>query len=176
MDLSKIINSKYFDMILERLDLSYLTNIDFSKITKNIIYIIIAITTSTIILWLLKSIGLYKIAKKNNDKYAFLSFIPYGCLFIKGRIIGSTKLFGIDISKPEIVLPLLILTAHLSFARSISFLLLMLFYYGILYRLYQKQVPSFAIVLTVISIFIPITQPFIIFFIRNSDQDKSIES
>lgn len=168
MNFSKLLNNEYFNIILDKLDLSYLNKIDIASVTKNIFYIIITILTSVIVLWLLKAIGLYTMAKKKGDKYAFLSFIPYGCLFIKGRIIGNTKLFGIEISKPELILPLLILTMHLPFAKSFSMILLILFYYAILYKIYQKQVPNFSVVLLVLSIFIPITQPFILFIIRNS--------
>lgn len=173
MDFSKLMNNEYYNMILDKLNLSELSKIDFSNIATNILYIIIAILTSVIILWLLKAIGLYTMAKRNGDKYAFLSFIPYGCLFVKGRIIGNTKLFGIEISKPELILPLLVLTTFLPFAKTISMLLLIIFYYGILYRLYQKQVPNFAIVLLILSIVIPFTQPFIIFFIRNANKNTT---
>lgn len=172
MNFSNLMNNDFLNMVLNKLNLGDLSNFDITNITKNLLYIIIALITSTIVLWLLKAIGLYTIAKKNNDKYAFFSFIPYGCLFVKGRIIGNTKLFGIEISKPELLLPLFVLTMHLPFSRTISMLLFTLFYYGILYRIYQKQVPNMAIILLIISIFIPICQPFIIFFIRNSDIEK----
>lgn len=172
MDFSNLMNNEYYNMILDKLNLTELSKIDISSITRNILYILIALLTSVIVLWLLKAIGLYTMAKRNGDKYAFLSFIPYGCLFVKGRIIKETKLFGIEISRPEFILPLLVLTMHLPFARTLSMLLLTIFYYGILYRLYQKQVPNFAIVLLILSIFIPFTQPFIIFFIRNANTNE----
>lgn len=172
MDFSNLMNNEYYNMILDKLNLSELSKIDFSNIATSILYVLIALLTSVIVLWLLKAIGLYTMAKRNGDKYAFLSFIPYGCLFVKGRIIGDTKIFGIEISKPEFILPLLVLTMHLPFAKTLSMLLFTIFYYGILYRLYQKQVPNFAIVLLILSIFIPFIQPFIIFFIRNANTNE----
>ena len=52
---------------------------------------LILIAFSALVLWLIRAIGLYKMAKKENDKYAFLAFVPYGGLFVMGRIIRKNK-------------------------------------------------------------------------------------
>jgi hypothetical protein len=108
-------------------------------------------------------------ARNRNDKYAFLAFIPYACLYTEGSIVGKTKLFGIEIEHTELVLPILLISTLFPFTCSISYFLLILSYYGILYRIYQQQVPNSAIVLIILSILFPILQPFFIFFIRNKN-------
>lgn len=123
---------------------------------------------SALVLWLIRAIGLYKMARKNNDKWSFLAFIPYGSMFVMGRIIGKTKLFGIEIEYPEYVLPALLFTMALPFTSSLSTILFAFFYYGILYKLYKLKWKGFAAVATIISLFVPVIQPFFMFFLRNN--------
>lgn len=150
-------------------ELLKLNNIDWGNLTASIISIIFLVITSSFILWLLKSIGLYKIAKNNNDEYAFLAFIPYGCLYTYGKIVGKTTLFGINVSHPEFILPVLMLSIFLPFGKVISSILFVIFFFGILFRIYQKQIPTAAILLLLLSLILPFTIPFILFFIRNSN-------
>ena len=128
---------------------------------------VILMTFSAFMLWLIRAIGLYKMAKKNNDKFAFLAFIPYGSMFVMGRIIGKTKLYGIDIDYPEYVLPALLFTMALPFTSSLSTILFTFFYYGILYKLYKLKWKGFAAIATILSIFVPVIQPFFVFFNHN---------
>lgn len=152
---------------------SDINKIDFSNLTSFIITTFIVIFTSSVILWLLKSIALYTMARRKKDEYAFLAFIPYFCLFTKGRIVGDTKIFGIDIKHTEYLLPALIIACMLPFTRHISFILLMLFSLAILYKIYQIYIPNMAIALFILTIIFPILEPFILFFIRNkSDYNK----
>lgn len=150
--------------------LDSLKNIDWSNIGNIITTIgitLILIAFSALALWLIRAIGLYKMAKNNNDKLAFLAFIPYGATFIMGRIIGKTKLFGIEITYPELVLPLLIITMLIPGSAALSTILFVFFYYGILYKLYKLKWKGFAAIATIISLFVPIFQPIFLFFIRN---------
>lgn len=145
-------------------------NIDWSSIQDILSTIgtwFIVITFSAFGLWLIRAIGLYKMARKKEDKFAFFAFIPYGCLFIMGRILGNTKLFGITIDYPEYLLPALLLSTTFPFSATLSTVLFVFFYYGILYKLYKEKWKGFATVATIISIFIPLLQPFFIFFIKN---------
>ena len=147
-----------------------LKNVDWSSILSIVSSIgmwIILIAFSAFSLWLLRSIGIYKMAKNNGDKLAFIAFIPYGCLFVMGRIIGKARLFGIDIEYPEYILPALLITMALPFTSSLSTILFVLFYYGILYKIYKLKWKGFAVVSTIISIFVPFVQPFFLFFIKN---------
>jgi len=65
-----------------------------------ILAIVIAIT-----LYLIKSIGLYTMAKREGKDFAWLAFVPFGCLFTYGLITGKTKIFGVEVDHPEFLLP-----------------------------------------------------------------------
>lgn len=150
--------------------LESLKNIDWTDITSIITTIgitLIFIAFSALALWLIKSIGIYKMAKNKNDKFAFLAFIPYGSSYVMGRIVGKTKLFGIEIAYPELILPLLIITMLIPGSAALSTILFVFFYYGILYKLYKLKWKGFAAVATIISLFVPVFQPIFLFIIRN---------
>ncbi len=147
-----------------------LKNIDWSDISNIITTIggiLILIVFSAFALWLIKAIGLYKMAKNKDDKFAFLAFVPYGSSFVMGRIVGKTKLFKIEIDYPEYLLPALIITMMLPVSSSLSTILFVFFYYGLLYKLYKLKWKGFALVALFISLFVPVFQPIFLFFLRN---------
>lgn len=147
-----------------------LKNIDWSDIKGALTTIgitLIVILFSCIVMYILKSIGLYKMLKKENAAFAWLSFVPYGSFYAVGKVLGKTKIYGIDISHAEYVLPLILLSISLPFTCGIPALLFILAFFGLLYRLYQKKTPSFAVVLTILSVlFVPLI-PLFIFAIRD---------
>lgn len=127
-----------------------------------ILAIVIAIT-----LYLIKSIGLYTMAKREGKDFAWLAFVPFGCLFTYGLITGKTKIFGVEVDHSEFVLPALMLTSCLPFVGCIGTVLFILVYFAMLYRVYQTRTPNFAVVLLILSIIIPILSPIILFAVRN---------
>lgn len=164
---------KAYEALQEYLNLptlESLQNIDWTDIKSIITTIgmsLILIAFSALVLWLIRAIGLYKMARNKDDKLAFLAFVPYGSAFVMGRIIGKTKLFGIEIDYPELLLPLLIITMLIPGSTAFSSILFVIFYYGILYKLYKLKWKGFAAVATIISLFVPVFQPIFLFFIRN---------
>ena len=145
-------------------------NIDWTNITTILgtISIILIITIVFLIsLYLLKSIGLYTMAKKESKNFAWIAFIPFGCLFSYGLITGKTKIFGIEIDHPEFLLPTLILSSYLPYVGPLGTILFILAYFGILYRVYQTRTPNFATVLLILSIVVPVLSPIVLFAIRN---------
>lgn len=145
-----------------------LSKINFTHITSFIMFSLILFFTSTVILWLLKSIALYKMAKNKNDPYAFLAFIPYFCLFVEGKIIGETSIFGINIKHTEYLLPALLVSCLFPFTMHISFILLILFSLAITYKLYKMYIPHLALVLFILTIILPVIMPFVLFFIKDN--------
>lgn len=170
MDLTNALFRKLLEMVNIHID-----KIDLGSLTTSIITTLIIIFTSAFVLWLLKAVGLYVMAKNKNDDLAFISFIPYGCLFTKGRILGNTKLFGIEIAHPEYLLPLLALSMCLPYTRPIAMLLFVFFYFGILYRIYQMYSPNYAILFLILSIIFPILPPFFIFGLRNKQPQDLVQ-
>ncbi len=127
-----------------------------------ILAVIIAIT-----LYLIKSVGLYTMVKREGKDFAWLAFVPFGCLFTYGLITGKTKIFGIEIDHPEFLLPALMLTSCLPYVGCLGTILFILTYFAMLYKVYQTRTPNFAVVLLILSIIIPILSPIILFAIRN---------
>lgn len=145
-------------------------NINWSSVTAILgtISIILILTIIFLIsLYLLKSIGLYTMAKREDKNLAWLAFVPFGCLFSYGFITGKTKIFGIEVDRPEFLLPALFVSSCLPYVGCIGTVLFILAYFGILYRVYQSRTPNFATVLLILSIFVPIVSPIILFAIRN---------
>lgn len=144
--------------------------IDWSSITAilgTISIILILTVVFLVVLYLLKSIGLYTMAKKEGKDFAWLAFVPFGCLFTYGFITGKTKIFGIEIDHPELLLPSLLVSSCLPYVGCIGTIIFILAYFGMLYRVYQTRTPNFATVLLILSIFVPILSPIILFAIRN---------
>lgn len=144
--------------------------IDWSSITAILgtISIVLILTVVFLIsLYLLKSIGLYTMAKKEGKDFAWLAFVPFGCLFTYGYITGKTKIFGIEIDHPEFVLPVLLVSSCLPYVGPIGTILFIFAYFAMLYRVYQSRTPNFAVVLLILSIVVPIISPIVLFAIRN---------
>lgn len=147
-----------------------ISKIDWSSIAAILgtISIILILTVIFLIsLYLLKSIGLYTMAKKEGNDYAWLAFVPFGCLFAYGFITGKTKIYGIEINKPEFLLPALLVSSCLPYVGCIGTVLFILSYFAMLYRVYQTRTPNFATVLLILSIIVPIVSPIVLFAIRN---------
>ncbi len=139
-----------------------LKDLDLSDVFSIISFFSLLIA-STALIWFVRAIGLYKMARSKNDKLAFLAFIPYGDFYIMGKIIGPTKIFGIEIDYPEIILPLLLLTMLLPLTSSLSIFIFILFYYAILYKVHKLKWKGYARLAIIISLFIPVVQPIFLF-------------
>jgi hypothetical protein len=144
--------------------------IDWSSITAILgtISIILILTIIFLVsLYLIKSIGLYTMSKKQSRDFAWLAFVPFGCLFTYGFITGKTKIYGIEIEHPEYLLPALLVTSCMPYVGCIGTILFILAYFAMLYRVYQTRTPNFAVVLLILSIILPLLSPIVIFTIRN---------
>ena len=118
-------------------------------------------------MYIFKAIGLYKIMKKDGMKHAWTAFIPYASFYALGKTVGKTKLYGIEIENPEFVLPIILIANMFPFMSGLTSIIFILAFFALIYRLYQKKTPNFAVVLTILSILLPILIPFFIFAIRN---------
>lgn len=180
MQTAKTIPTKLNDLLSTIMDkISELLNapnseqvmqIDWSSITAILGTISIILILAIVIafsLYLIKSIGLYTMVKKEGKDFAWLAFVPFGCLFTYGLITGKTKIFGVEVDHPEFLLPALMLTSCLPFVGCIGTILFILTYFAMLYKVYQTRTPNFAVVLLILSIIIPILSPITLFAIRN---------
>ena len=141
-------------------------NIDWSSLTSiigNISLILIFTTLAILVLYFIRSIGLYTLARNNNRSFAWLAFIPFGCFFIYGIILKRTRIFGVDVDHPEYLLPALLLSSFLPYVGPFATFLFIICKLGLLYRLYEMKTPKYATLFLVLSIFIPLAEPFIIY-------------
>ena len=144
--------------------------IDWSSITailSTISIILILTVVFLVTIYILKSVGLYTMAKKQGKDFAWLAFVPFGCLFTYGLITGKTKIFGIEIDHSELLLPSLLIASCLPYVGPLATILFVFAYFAMLYKVYQSRTPNFAIVLLILSIIVPILSPIILFSIRN---------
>lgn len=138
-----------------------------SAILGTISIILILSVAFLVSLYIIKSVGLYTMAKKQGKEFAWLAFVPFGCLFTYGLITGRTKIYGIEIDHAEYLLPVLLISSCLPFVGFIGTIIFILAYFAMLYRVYQTKTPNFAVVLLILSIVIPLLSPIILFAIRN---------
>jgi len=149
---------------------SQIADIDWSSIASIIGTISIILILSIVVilvLYFLRAIALYKIAKERGRSLAWLAFIPFGCFFIYGIILKKTKLFGIEIDHPELLLPALLLSSFIPYVATFASILFIICKFGLLYRIYESKVPNFATALLLLSILVPILPPIILFAITN---------
>lgn len=175
-DISNFINQKISEF-LRLPDTNSLQNVDWTNINSILSLLSNTLVTAAltiIILWLIRSIGIYTMARKRNDELAFLAFVPYFCFYTMGKIIKETNLYGIKINRAEFILPALIISMSFPFAAPISITLFVLVYNAILYRIYQEQCPNFSIILVILSVILPFVVPFILFFIRNGSSKNRL--
>ena len=83
---------------------------------------------------------------------------------IKASILTFLLLLNIPYS---VVLPIILIANMFPFMSGLSSIIFILAFFGLIYRLYQKKTPNFAVVLTILSILLPILIPFFIFALRN---------
>ena len=126
-----------------------------------------------IVLYVIYSYSLYKMAVKQGVENPWMAFIPIAQGYILGKLIKDLKVFNFEIPQIEIVLPVAslivlvlsqvdILGGLLSLANFILNLL-------VLNKLYNMYKPENATLYTILSIFgLPV--PFIFLSIKDLDQ------
>lgn len=137
-----------------------------------IFFIIVGvIALIALVLYLLQSYGIYKMANNLNVENSWLSFIPIFNLYIIGKIVPTIEIGSKKIDNMEMVLPwcsvICIVLGLIPFIGIIiSFIPAILFFY-VSYFLYKKYNPDSAKLMIIISIFLPFMTPIFIFVLRN---------
>lgn len=123
---------------------------------------ILVIFIVVIVLYVLASLGLMKIAQSKGIENAWLAWIPVANLYIMGKITGPFKLI-VDIKKPEIVLPVLSLCGiipGIGFLFTIAGAILS---YGALYKIYSEYRGESAVTMIILSIIFFFMAPIYLF-------------
>jgi hypothetical protein len=130
-----------------------------------------------IVLYVIFSYSLYKMAVKQGLENPWMAFIPIAQNYILGKLIKTLKVFDYEIPRIEIVLPVAALVVLalsqievLGSLISLANFILMLFALNKLYKIYK---PENAVLYTVLSIFgLPV--PFIFLSIKDLDQVEEV--
>lgn len=119
--------------------------------------------------YVLMALGLMKLAENKGIENAWLAWIPIANLYIFGLILGELNIFGQDIPKLELVMPLApIAVMILNFIPILGQLISIayaVFMIMALYNLFKMYRPESAVLFTVLSCIG--LAPIFIFIIRN---------
>jgi len=139
-------------------------------IAAGVIFIILVIG---LIFYILKSIGLFGMAKKVGIQNAWLAWIPVGDQYITGKLVGKINLFNNEINNLEIILPIVnIITfalARKSFLGGLITTAFAVLNFVVLYYLYKKYKGDKAVGMLILSIIIPVMAPIFLFTLRNAE-------
>ncbi len=119
--------------------------------------------------YVLLSIGLFTMAKKRNIENAWIAFVPFGQLYILGKLVTPLKLGETEVPNPPITLLLAVVASVvLGFIPligqliSLAVFVLVLFALYRLYEMYSKSALLYTI-LSVIGL-----SPIFVFILRNN--------
>jgi hypothetical protein len=124
-----------------------------------------------IVLYVLKSLGLYKLASNAGLENPWLAWLPFGDLYLLAKLVKGVKIGTFEVPRLELVLPIgqlivLILSGIpvIGTILCIAFAVLLLF---VLYKLFNIYKPASAVLWLVLSIILPFMGPIFIFMIRD---------
>lgn len=124
-----------------------------------------------VVLYVLSSYGLYKLALKQGIENCWLAWIPIANMYIVGRIIKTLKIDSYEIPRIELVLPIGWLVVYalkgiplIGWLLSLAYFILILF---ALYKLYKIYKPEQAALWVVLSVILPFMGPIFIFMLRD---------
>ncbi len=102
-----------------------------------------------IALWVIYSLGFYKLAKNRGRGDAWLAWVPIAQSYLLGRIIPTFDLYGNKLERMHIVLPVFVLgCCLLSQMWIVGFLFFLMLYAGLLlvhYALFRQYKPLAAL-------------------------------
>ena len=115
-----------------------------------------------LVLYVLSSLGLMKIAQSKGIENPWLAWIPFANLYIMGKIVGPFKLI-MDISKPEVILPILFLCGVIPLIGFLFSIAGTILYYGVLYNIYSQYKAKSAQTMLILSIVLFFMAPIYLF-------------
>lgn len=105
-----------------------------------------------IALYVIQSLALMGIAQKKGIDYAWLAWIPIGNLYIIGKVVGPFN-FITDISKPELILPILSICGFIPAIGWILSLAGCILVYAAYYNIFKEYRENKATTMLILTIF-----------------------
>ena len=133
------------------------------------------------VFYVFESLGLYTLAKRRGIPTPGWAWVPIGNLWIMGKLADQydEMVKGKSMKFSQILLAgsgncwgklhCVPFAIFLAFLIPIAAIVLLVFYYLALYRIYQSCSPDNAVVFIVLSIIFPVIMPFVLFALRNRD-------
>ncbi|MDF2674967.1 MAG: conserved rane protein of unknown function [Clostridiales bacterium] len=128
-----------------------------------------------IVLYVLGSLGLYKLAQNTGIENPWLAWIPIANLYILAKLVKSVKLGSFEVPSLEIVLPVGCLAAAIlgnipviGWLIYLAYVVLLVIVFYKLFTIYRPQQATLWIVLSIVLSFIGM--PFIFLFIMRNDR------
>lgn len=136
------------------------------------IFVIIAL-----VMYILLSLGLYKLAQNAGIENPWLAWIPIANLYILGKLVKKVNLGSFEIPSLEIVLPVAslatLILANIPFIGWIINLAYIVLLVLVLYRLFSIYRPEQATLWTILSVLlVGIGMPGILIFVMRNDSPK----
>lgn len=149
-----------------------------------------------VVCYVLSSLGVYTIAKRRGIHHPWLSWIPYGNMWIlgsisdqyqyvkKGKIKNRRKiLLGMTIATAALLIPIVIFAVLVAMGFQFFIVLIVLAYLALMilaivgsvfqyisyYDLFSASKPDSATLFLVLGIVVPVALPFFLFACRNGD-------
>jgi len=142
-----------------------------SEIINLLVSIILIFLAISLILHLIQSFGLYRMAKNLDIQNPWASFIPIINLYILGKIIKNLKIGSYETSEPEKTLPIItIVCTFFSLFPIIGIIVSLipaLVYFFAAYKLFKIYKPNKANLMIIVSSILPFMLPIYIFMLRN---------
>jgi hypothetical protein len=128
-----------------------------------------------IVLYVLASLGLYKLAQNAGIENPWLAWIPIADLYILAKLVKSVKISTFEVPSLEIVLPVGSIAVAIlgnipviGWLIYIAYLVLLVFVFYKLFTIYRPQQATLWIILSIVLSFIGM--PAIFLFIMRNDR------
>ncbi len=145
--------------------------VDISSVLLKVVPFLVFLSAVGFALYVLYALGLYKMGKNLGINGSWLAFIPVANLYVMGKIVDQVSIGGLSVPRLEFVLPVGFLAAIILGQTpvigplvSVAFFV---FYYIILYSLYNKYRPDSAMPFIIVSILLGFMVPVLLFIMRN---------
>ncbi|WP_312355809.1 hypothetical protein [Aminipila sp.] len=124
-------------------------------------------------IYFLLTYGIYRMAKNECISNAWVSFIPYGVVYVMLKLVKDNfTVFGKKIANPQIKVPIFMLLTILLFVvpilNIIMFIICIILHVSINFHVYNKYRPDMAVMLTVSTILVGLVAPIMLFMMRNN--------
>jgi hypothetical protein len=126
--------------------------------------------------YILLGFGLYTMAKRRGIANPWLAFIPFGTQYIMGALVGEVQISSVKLDA-KLALPIsfaaCVVIGAIPLIGALAVLAIMIFFYMVVYKIYEAYKPDNAVLYLVLSIvFSGFAMPIIFFMIRNNEPNN----